>query len=223
MKFIWICLCSVILMSCQPQKKKDVAINETLTEISTDEVAVNIDEFKEYFQNATFTNDVFHIHHYKWITENSGFKGLLIAPKVLKQYVDSTIFKINEDEQYYAITYIEKMDAFLVRIKISEANHMQQLFLLAYDTDKQAFVSSTKVASFFGVEGFINRMASWVTPKGDTYQVTMRNNNWSINAANNTERETDSIKTYIFDDHQFTPKSTVKTSEILKKQFPLED
>jgi hypothetical protein len=66
-------------------------------------------------------------------------------------------------------------------------------------------------------------MASWIVPKEDTYQVFMRNHNWSIDIANKVEIETDSVRTYIFDQHQFTSKSTIKTSEVLKKQFPLED
>ena len=217
MKFIGILLSIILLASCQLKEEQN-------TDATSDNSAsVNIEEFKTLFPTIEWTSDTFHIHHYKWATDENDFEGQVIDQKVLKEYVDSTIFKTNFDEQYYASSYIERLDAFLIRIKISQTDHMQQLFLLAYDADKQAFVSSTKVASCFGAESFINTMASWIVPKEDTYQVFMRNHNWSIDIANKVEIETDSVRTYIFDQHQFTSKSTIKTSEVLKKQFPLED
>lgn len=221
MKFIGILLSIAILVSCQPQQKQGTRTQSD--ETSKEEVAVNMEDFKEYFQRVTLTADTFHIHHYRWATGDEDFKGQLIVQKILKQYVDSTIFKANFDEEYFAIAYIKQIDAFLIRTRMSEADHMQQLFLLNYNADKQAFTSATKVASFFGAEGFINQMASWIVPNNNTYQVFMRNSNWSIDVVNETETETDSIRTYIFYNHQFTPKSTVKTSKALKKQFPLVD
>lgn len=220
MKFIWVFLSLMFLFSCQPQKKQDTAVKSE--ETTQNEASINIDAFKAYFQNVSLTADTFHIHHYKWATDDDAFKGQLIAEKILKQYVDSTVFKTNFDEQYFAIAHIEQLDAFLIRIIISEVDHMQQLFLLSYDADKQAIVNSTKVATFFGAEGFINQMASWFVPKDGHYQVFMRNNNWSIDMNTQIEIETDSIRTYIFENHQFTAQSTVKTSERLKRQFPLE-
>lgn len=221
MKFILIFLNIAILISCQPQNKQVTEMQSDKN--SSEKTPPNLEEFKEYFQSITLTKDTFHIHHYRWAKNSKKFEGLLIAPKILKQYVDSTIFKTNFDEQYYAIAHIERLNAFLIRTKISEAEHMQQLFLLTYDADKQSFVSSKKVASFFGAEGFINRMASWIIPSDNAYQVFMRNHNWSIDVVKETESETDSIRTYIFENHQFTPKSTVKTSKALNKQFPLVD
>ena len=223
MKFILIFLSIVTFISCQSPNKQGADIELVSNEISKDETSINIEEFKEYFQSVTLTSDTFHIHHYRWATDSKDFEGLLIAPKIFKEYVDSTIFDANIDEQYYAIAHIEPLEAFLIRSKISEADYMQQLFLLTYDAEKKAFVNSTKVASFFGAEGFINQMASWIVPNGDTYQVFMRNNNWSVDVVNETESETDSIRTYIFENHRLTPKSTVKTSKKLERQFPLVD
>ena len=220
MKFTWIFISLIFLLSCQPQKKQDNEVKSN--EITQEKVAVDIEEFKEYFQNINLPTDTFHIHHYRWATDDEAFKGILIAEKILNQYVDSTVFKTNFDEQYYAIAHIEQLQGFLIRVKISEADHMQQLFLLTYDAEKQVFIGWTKVASFFGAEGFINQMASWIVAKDDNYEVFMRNNNWSVDVVKEIETETDSMRTYIFENHQFTPKSTVKTSELLKRQFPLE-
>jgi hypothetical protein len=219
MKPIWIILSLVIIISCQSPKKQD----SQTSVIAASPVFGNIDAFKKYFDSITLDAKPFNIHHYRWATEDTSFQGLSIAPKIIQQYVDSTIFKTNDDEQYFAIAHIQPIDGFLIRVRTSGVEHMQQLFLLTYAPEKKAFVASTKVASFFGAEGFINRMASWIVPNNDSYKVVMRNSNWSVDVARNIETETDSVRTYIFDDHQFIPKSTIKTSEELKIQFPLID
>ena len=94
MKFIWIFFSITLFLSCQPKEENNTTQSNDIVENEVKPIDIN--EFKEYFQNATLSDEYFHIHHYKWATENNDFKGLSIAPKIIKQYVDSTIFKINK-------------------------------------------------------------------------------------------------------------------------------
>ena len=88
MKFILIFLSIVTFISCQSPNKQGADIELVSNEISKDETSINIEEFKEYFQSVTLTSDTFHIHHYRWATDSKDFEGLLIAPKIFKEYVD---------------------------------------------------------------------------------------------------------------------------------------
>ena len=99
---------------------------------------------------------------------------------------------------------------------MDDVDYMQQLFLLMYDAEKQTFVSWTRVATFLGAEGFINKMASWLTNK----ELIQRNYNWSLNP-DTGEAETDSIRTHILENHIFKVQETKVTNNDLDKKYPL--
>lgn len=213
-----ISLLFVFLPSCHSPEQNRKNLSDSTFSKGAD--SLDFKEFSKNFKTITLVKgDTMNIHHWQWgKAGNSAFQGAIISAKLLNMFVDSSVFHTNTDEDYYAIAHLMPINAFLIRSRMSEAEHLQYLYLLMYDAELKQFTNWTKVAGYFGQEGFINQMASWLVLKEKTTELVMRNNNWSI-SPKGIEQETDSLRTYELEKDRFVEQETIKITDKLVAEF----
>lgn len=174
-------------------------------------------DFKSAFTPLELS-DTLNIHHWDWANKNdTTYFGRKVDNDWLKKYVDTTTFRINPNEDYYAVNYIEAINAYLIRIANPNYEYQQQIFALMYN-EQGELTDRKKMAGFYGAIGFKNTQASWLVLKDGTVEMIMRNENWSTDVENG-EIETDSIRVYQFENNTFVSQNTFATSKKLKQQF----
>jgi len=186
---------------------------------STDQ-DLSFETFKSAFPTLDL-EDTLHVHYWYWSNEvDSTYHGTKVKNDWLAQFVDTTKFKINPDEEYFALNHIEAINAYLIRITNRDYEYQQQIFALMYN-DKNEITDRKKMAGFFGAPGFTNTAATWLVRSDSTIQMVMRNENWSMDVTTDTETRTDSIRYYNFEMDKFVAGETIGITKDLNKQFSL--